>query len=317
MMVDFKEEFIGYNFIWFFGVVEDRNDPLKMGRVRVRCFNWHSENKLKVPTEALPWAQCMQPITSAAISGVGRSATGLVEGSWVIGFFLDGEDAQKPMIMGSMAGIPTELANVDFGFSDPNGIYPTLIDEPDTDRLARNDTDFVPPLLATKESSRTSSVSTATGGTWNEEASKYNASYPKNHVMKTESGHVFEVDDTTGHERIHEYHKSGTFREISATGNTVTRIVGDNYEIIAGSDYVNIKGSSNITIDSNCTTYVKGNWDVQVDGKFTLNAKGESKIDLQGSGSTIISDTIGLTTHTHTDPAGVSGAESSTGNDSQ
>ena len=316
-MVDFKKEFIGYNFIWFFGVVEDRNDPLKMGRVRVRCFNWHTNNKDRVPTSALPWAQCMQPSTSASISGIGRSATGLVEGSWVIGFFLDGEDAQKPMIMGSMPGIPTEFANGDNGFNDPNGIFPTLINEPDVDRLARNDGEFVSPLLATKESGRTSSVPTATGVTWNEPESAYNARYANNHVTKTESGHVFEIDDTPNAERIHEYHKSGTFKEISADGQKVTRIVGDNYMIVAGDDYVNIKGSCNVTIDSNCTTYVKGNWDVKVDGKFNLTAAGESAIQLNGGGSKVIADGIGLTTHTHTDPAGVAGAETSTPNDGE
>ena len=35
--------------------------------------------------------------------------------------------------------------------------------------------------------------------------------YPKNHVYETESGHIKEFDDTEGAERIHEYHKSGTF----------------------------------------------------------------------------------------------------------
>ena len=314
-MVDYKEEYVGYNFIWFFGVVEDRNDPLKMGRVRVRCFSWHTSDKSKVPTEALPWAQCMQPVTSAAISGIGQSATGLVEGSWVIGFFLDGEEAQKPMIMGSMAGIPTENPNGEIGFNDPNSVFPTLINEPDIDRLARNDGEFTAPLLATKESGRTSSVPTATGSTWNEPTSTYNAEYPKNHVRKTESGHVFEIDDTPNSERIHEYHKSGTFKEISANGQKVTRIVGDNYTIVAGDDYINIKGSCNVTIDSNCETYVKGNWDVKVDGKFNLTAAGESAIQLNGGGSKVVADGIGLTTHTHTDPAGVSGAETSTPND--
>ena len=314
-MADYKEEYVGYNFIWFFGVVEDRNDPLKMGRVRVRCFSWHTSDKSKVPTEALPWAQCMQPVTSAAISGIGQSATGLVEGSWVIGFFLDGEEAQKPMIMGSMAGIPTENPNGDLGFNDPNSVFPTLINEPDVDRLARNDGEFTAPLLATKENGRTSSVPTATGSTWNEPASTYNAEYPKNHVRKTESGHIFEIDDTPDTERIHEYHKSGTFKEISANGQKVTRIVGDNYMIVAGDDYINIKGSCRVTIDSNCETYVKGNWDIKVDGKFNLTAAGESAIQLNGGGSRVIADGIGLTTHTHTDPAGVSGAETSTPND--
>ena len=48
--MEYKQEYLGYNFIWFMGVVEDRLDPLKMGRVRVRCFNWHSEDKERVPT---------------------------------------------------------------------------------------------------------------------------------------------------------------------------------------------------------------------------------------------------------------------------
>ena len=166
---------LGSSFVWFFGVVEDRNDPLRMGRYRVRCFNWHTNDKSAVPTDSLPWAQCLQPITSAAISGIGTSPTGLVEGSWVFGFFLDGKRAQKPMIMGSMAGIPTEEPNGEIGFNDPNSIFPTLINEPDVDRLARNDGEFIAPLLAEKESGRTSSVPTASGSSWNEPASTYNA----------------------------------------------------------------------------------------------------------------------------------------------
>ena len=131
MSGDFKPEYLGYNFIWFFGVVEDRKDPLKLGRVRVRCYSWHTDDKKKIPTEALPWAQCVQPVTSAATSGIGRSPTGLVEGSWVFGFFMDGEDAQKPMVLGSLAGIPTELSNKEKGFNSPNGLYPDLLKEPD------------------------------------------------------------------------------------------------------------------------------------------------------------------------------------------
>ena len=96
--------------------------------------------------------------------------------------------------------------------------------------------------------------------------STYAAVYPKNHVFETESGHIKEYDDTKGAERIHEYHKSGTFTEIDADGNKVTRVVGDNYEIVAGNNFCNIKGDVNLTIDSNCKTYIKGDWDIQVDG---------------------------------------------------
>jgi len=274
-----KNNYFGMNLVWFFGVVEDRNDPIKLGRVRVRCHTWHTEDKTLLPTEALPWAQCIQPITSAATSGIGRSPTGLVEGSWVFGFFMDGQDAQKPMIMGSLAGIPTESPNKEKGFNDPNEVFPSLINEPDVDRLARNDlTPLESPLLATKAAGLTTGSLLPHGqGTWNEEGSKYNAKYANNHVTRTESGHVFEIDDTPGHERIHEYHKSGTFKEITASGNTVTRIVGDNYTIVLKDNYVRIKGKTNVHIDGDCNMYIGGNWNVQAKGNIDIRG---ARIDL-------------------------------------
>jgi hypothetical protein len=96
-----------------------------------------------------------------------------------------------------------------------------------------------------------------------------NTEYPYNHVLETEGGHIKEYDDTPYAERIYEKHVSGTFYEIDADGNKVTRIVGNSYEIIAGTNYVNVKGDVNLTIDSNCNTYIKGNWNIQVDGTKT------------------------------------------------
>ena len=49
-------------FQWFVGVVEDRNDPQKVGRVRVRCLGYHTPDKGKLPTADLPWAHVMNPI---------------------------------------------------------------------------------------------------------------------------------------------------------------------------------------------------------------------------------------------------------------
>ena len=69
----------------FMGVVEDRNDPLNLGRVRVRCFGIHTDNKELIPTDALPWATPIMPFNSASISGIGISPTGVVEGTWVFG----------------------------------------------------------------------------------------------------------------------------------------------------------------------------------------------------------------------------------------
>ena len=115
-----KKNFIGLDgFIWFIGVVEDRQDPYLIGRVRVRCFGHHTGSKLQLPTEDLPWAQVMLPVTSAGISGIGQSPIGLVEGSHVFGFFRDGEARQEPVVMGSMPGYPKELGNPTQGFYSP------------------------------------------------------------------------------------------------------------------------------------------------------------------------------------------------------
>ena len=50
-------------FVWWIGIVESRNDPLKLGRCQVRIGGgWHSDNRLKVPTKDLPWATACLPI---------------------------------------------------------------------------------------------------------------------------------------------------------------------------------------------------------------------------------------------------------------
>ena len=265
-------------FVWFTGVVEDRNDPSKLGRVKVRCLGLHTESKVDIPTADLPWAHVMQSTNNPSMQGLGNTPTFLVEGTWVVGFFLDAVEKQQPLIMGTLPGIPQAVADTTKGFNDPNGTYPSekithsdhAIEESDVNRLARNDTDKAHAVVATKDSKRTQEVTTANStGSWNEPKSAYAAAYPKNHVLETESGHIKEYDDTSGQERIHEYHTKGTFYEIDKDGNKSTRIVGDNYEVVAGSDFVNIKGTANLTIDSNCNTYIKGNWNIQVDGTKT------------------------------------------------
>lgn len=91
-------------FIWWVGVVEDRDDPEKLGRCRVRIFGYHTEDKTILPTEDLPWAIPIQPINSASISGIGFTPVGIVPGTWVTGWFLDGEDKQQPVMLGTIPG---------------------------------------------------------------------------------------------------------------------------------------------------------------------------------------------------------------------
>lgn len=281
-MTDYQKEYLGYNFIWFMGVVEDRLDPLRMGRVRVRCFSWHSPDKEKVPTKHLPWAQCVYDSTNASISGIGRSPTGIIEGSWVFGFFLDGEDAQKPMVLGTLPGIPQNLPDPNKGFHDPNGIYPNIVNEPDTARLARGE-NVTETIVQTKKTLRQVDVPVAnTLSTWSEPEIPYNARYPYNKVMQTETGHVIEVDDTPGNERIHVYHKSGTFIEIDSLGTKVSKTYGDTYEIQERNGHLLVKGSMNITVEGDANLYMKNNANMDVDGNLNVKVKNDFNLDVSG-----------------------------------
>lgn len=109
------------NFYWWFGAVEDRNDPLRLGRCRVRIMGYHTADVEILPTEDLPWAIPIMPANSAGTSGVGWSPTGAVEGSWVVGFFADGESGQHPMFFGTVGAIPGGLRSNDCSPSDGSG----------------------------------------------------------------------------------------------------------------------------------------------------------------------------------------------------
>jgi len=292
-----QSNFMGRDgFTWFTGVVEDNNDPLATGRVRVRALGYHTENKEELPTTDLPWATVMHPVTSPAVSGLGHTPF-LVSGSWVVGFWRD-VDCQEPIIMGALAGFPTAEPDTKLGFNDPTGTYPSYVNESDVNRLARGTQTH--PRLDIPTPDRVPTISFPTTD------DPYNAEYPNNHVYATESGHVKEYDDTENNERIRERHKSGTYYEIYPNGDKVTHIVNDNYSIIAGNDSVQIKGNVTLNIDTNCTTNIGGDWDVNVTGDITIDG---STINLNNGtkGAARIDDTADV----GDDPPGISGSDGS------
>lgn len=95
-----NKDFYGRSgFVWWTGVVENNDDPLKLGSVQVRIIGIHSENRSEVPTESLPWAQVIQSPNNSSSTAVPRP------GDWVFGFFQDGEYAQIPVVVGVYPGI--------------------------------------------------------------------------------------------------------------------------------------------------------------------------------------------------------------------
>ena len=328
----------GFN--WFVGVVEDRNDPEQVGRVRVRCLGYHTEDVVALPTVDLPWAHVMHPVTDPSMHGLGNTPSWLVEGSWVVGFFRDNE-FQQPLIIGSLPGNPENDADPTSGFNDPRGDgalqkeflgdpvygpYPGEIEhsghgtgESDTSRLGRGqssedhesldrrreerlrgdpnavlgadddvrDTTGIP--IATKPYLQTVSDASEkeTRSFWEEphpkgiteDADPYiSGVYPYNHVFESESGHITEIDDSPGAERLFRQHMSGTFEEIHPNGDMVTKIIGDNYEIVIGSENIVIKGSQNITVEGSVRHLIKGDYILEVEGDYYRKIHGNERI---------------------------------------
>ena len=312
-------------FVWFTGVVESRNDPAELGRVQVRCLGYHTEDLIDIPTEDLPWAHIMMPVTDPSMQGLGNSPSFLVEGTWVVGFFRDANEKQQPIIMGSLPGVPGSTADVTKGFNDPTGQYPSAdidhsghgLNESDVSRLARGQTAETHELLinrrgtqwkgiptATKPnvSSVSSASETETAATFDEPNPRNvertggsTGAYPFNHVYESESGHVFEIDDTTGGERLLRQHTSGTYEEIVDTGTKTVKVVGDNYELIAGKSNIYVKGDINLTCSGNKREKIDGDYILEVGGNFTrkIHKSEQVKIGAGDAGGNLEEEIIG------------------------
>ena len=294
----YDNNFLGKNnFIWFNGVVEDRQDPQKLGRLRVRCVGIHTDNKDDLPTSDLPWSQLIHPITSSGISGLGSSPGFIVEGTWVFGYFRDGYACQEPMIIGTLPGKPVELADTSKGFYDPNGVYPKYKDEVDTNRLAVNDSNAPHLGLELRKLTRKTGVPTADfdlvpiqdhistaieasdSDTWNQPDIPYAAVYPYNHVFESESGHIFEIDDTKDNERLFTSHRTGTSQEISPDGTQVNIIKGDHYNIISGKRQAVIEGNADITIGGRHKVFINKNG--QTDNHYDIQIGPNASVNIQ------------------------------------
>lgn len=275
-------------FRWFIGTVEDINDPLQLGRVKIRVFNLHGEST-DISTDDLPWAIVSTQATSASFKGVGTSPTGIQIGSIAFGFFIDGRASQIPVVFATYYTMPGNDQT-------KNNVA----------ALARGSNTIKKEILGP------------------EPKSAYNSKYPFNKTYTTSSGHAVEIDDTPKAERIHIYHKSGTYFEINADGQSVFKSIGNNYSIIANNDTVYIKGSANIHIVGNTVLQVDGNLSANVGGTAALNIKGNAtasaanwsiKGNCSWDGTITVSDDviasgISLKNHTH---SGVSEGSDSTG----
>ena len=286
---------------FFIGVVEDNNDPAQLHRVRVRIFGKHTEDLTLLPTRSLPWYNVVMPVTSASSSGVG-SSIGLVQGSWVFGTFIDGPNEQEALILGSLPGESTRQIQDGEGFKDPHGVYPKA-NGSDTSKAATNKNSFayknrlaqrvtnIPIATRPKLSTLSNDDKPKDKGISIPDPKTYcQPQYPYNNVTQTECGHVIELDDTPGYERISTTHCSGTASDIIHDGSKIETIIGDGYTVHSKDNTVYIIGNCNLTVDGDVNVKCGGDYVLDVEGDIITNVLGNIKTKV---GADVITEVSG------------------------
>jgi len=271
------------NPLFFIGVVEAQDDTGEP-RVRVRAFGVHGGND-EVPTKFLPWAKCVAGNYDPNISLPPLN-------SFVWGMFLDGRDAQQPMVLGL---IPTSFdVPPDHPETAKWGVYPDKDGElvakgadPDswgqapTSRLLRGENLDETYILA-QEMNRVENVKIANSeDDWDEPAPAYNAKWPHNKIWET-GKHVIEMDDTPDSERIMIWHKEGSYIQMDSKGNVTYKSNQDKFDVSIKNSHVYVGGQSHVHIASDATMYVKGNMTTEVLGDYKLLVHGNAEFGIGG-----------------------------------
>ncbi len=305
--------------LFFNGIVEERNDPLKLGRVKVRIFGLHDDNFSVLNPDDLPWALILIPTTESGVSGIGTSKGGIPPGTWVFGTYLDGENKQQPLILGSIQGKPSkpeesssaykstnskedennfkreEELGVDLtkGFFDQNeeflSGYPrpsySSSSEQDHNRLSRSES-LDQTIEKLKQLDNEQNIKIAidrneeSAQTWEELNSGRETLYPYNTVNETESGIITERDDTPYTERFHSYFSPGhSYTEIGLQGT------GYNFQKTWG-DSISVKFSPQEKY------FVRGRVDENKDGDVTEQFGKTKTVEIYDTETKYVYDSI-------------------------
>ena len=119
-----------------------------------------------------------------------------------------------------------KLQSQTVGFLDTSSTFPDneYSGRTETNKLATGDINGT--IVQEKTTDRILGVRLPDNESFDQPDNPYNSEYPYNKVIQSESGHIVELDDTPGSERIHIFHKTGSFIEIDQTGSIVKRTKG-------------------------------------------------------------------------------------------
>lgn len=281
-------------FVWWTGIVENRKDPLKLGRLQIRIFLWNNNDNQLLPSENLLWAHPIFPTNSSNEIGT------LKEGDCAFGFYIDGDSAQAPFFFGRFPDIPEILYPPNKGFSDPGktlderpveiktwkmsktGVeyenrksqrYPAdyRLNEPTTSRLARNENISNTAIKFVSDNMISGNL------VGKEPKLKYNAKYPYNNSKESESGHYIDVDDTKDNERLFSMHRTGTFDEVGPDGTRHQKNCKDYWNVVHGTRKEYINNDYQLEVGKDYSILVSGNENINIVKDASINIEGNEK----------------------------------------
>ena len=301
------------NMLHFVGVVEDNHDRTNAGRVRVRAFGIHpprvSEDiEDNVPTSDLPWATVLDG--TYGVSPVIPSV-----GDWVFGFFIDGREAQQPMIIGRLPGMHMNMPggtgeSGEDGYLPPESVH--NYGKPELHRYqGGEDMDKGQTLIQ-----RASQELDINQAPFDEEEvfSEPPIAMPENNlnnrVFASKTGDNFIVMGDGSENESSDYilmsHSSGSVFQIDPNGTIFVKSFGDQYNTTDGVLSTYVTGSSHTNIQEDYTLMVEGgSGKVYVNGDLDIecenfNVTARSNMNLHAGVKTNISCS-GLSVLAHSD----------------
>lgn len=267
-------------FLPFFGVVVNRNDPQLMGRVQVRVWGVHPFSRDDVADDDLPWAMIV-------MGDYSNNYKPPRVNDWVFGFFIDGRECQKPILLGTLGGMFTKLPaipnNNKDGFDKADASFdPDSVFQPWIPRAAR--AEQLEHTAAMVKNVVAIETMPQAGGREDKAlpTSAYQAKYPYNRVYESESGHMIEVDDTPGSERVHLYHRSGSAIEMTGDGSVNVVSMSDGHTVTHGHEFQYTHGDRSISVGSNML--IKAGGAVFIDADGPVNVLASSDLNIRAAG---------------------------------
>ena len=303
------------NMLHFVGVVEDNHDRTNAGRVRVRAFGIHPPRVSKdiedsVPTSDLPWATVLDGTygVSTVIPNVG---------DWVFGFFIDGREAQQPMIIGRLPGMHLNVPGLsgeagEDGYLPPESVH--NYGKPELHRYQGGEDLDKGQTLIQRASQESEIAQALSEETFDEPPIAMPENNLNNRVFASKTGDNFLVvgdgEESESSDYILMSHSSGSVFQIDPNGTIFINSFGDQYNTtdrvlssyVTGSSHHNVQEDWSLKVETGSgKVFINGDLDIEcenfnVTARSNMNLHAGVKTNMSASGVSVLatSDDINM-----------------------